>query len=60
MAAISHVVQDVQQILTTEPTSENFRHLVSTLSLKNESIPNYMESYEQQVLAYLCHFVPYS
>jgi hypothetical protein len=43
LAAISSVVQDVTQILASEPTPDNFKVLVSALDLNHEPIPNYLE-----------------
>jgi hypothetical protein len=60
LEAISTEIESVKQILSSEPTPDNFQLLVSNLDLKAEAIPNYLYPLEEPLLAYLCNFVPYS
>lgn len=42
LSSISAMVRDIEAVLANEPNAENFKALVNTLRLKEESIPNFL------------------
>ena len=55
---VSPLVAKIQDILTSEPSPDNFEELVRALNLKNKPIPSFCEPIKSEIITYLCNFIP--